>query len=338
MFTEAIENILGDQCTPAVIRAIENGGSASALWHALADAGFLELMTPEAAGGAGLGLDALFPIFVAFGRYAVPVPAAQSIAARALLLGCATPAPSGMITLSGCCQRTDDGAISACFTPFGAISDFALVNLDGDMLLLDCAKATRISTGVRGSLCATLRWSKQEIPASIAPSGEDVRLFSAAIHAASIAGAMEWMFDKTLAYCNDRTQFGKAIGKFQAVQHQLSVMAEQVAAAGVAAELAFSGTAGIPQRVPTAIAKSRTSMAVQLVAATAHALHGAIGITEEFDLQLYSRRLHEWRMAEGSEAYWNRIVGETLLAQAQTSVTDFVRAAINTLPAEEQVK
>ena len=108
MFTEAIEAILVDQCTPAAIRAIENGGTAAALWRALADNGFLELMASEAAGGAGLDLDAIFPIFVAFGRHAVPVPAAQSIAARALLRDVA--APEGMVTLVGHARREADGS------------------------------------------------------------------------------------------------------------------------------------------------------------------------------------------------------------------------------------
>ncbi|MES2264653.1 MAG: acyl-CoA dehydrogenase family protein [Pseudomonadota bacterium] len=355
MFTEAIENILADQCTPAAIRTIEGGGSPTALWNALAEAGFLELMTPEAKGGASLALDALFPICVAFGRHAVPVPAAQSIAARALLDGCATP-PAGMITLSGAGRREENGTLGAPLTAFGMLADFALVNLDGDMLLLDCAKAERIGTGVHHSLCATLRWPKAALPAPLARRGEQVRRFSAAIHAAAIAGAMEWMFGKTLEYCNDRAQFGKAIGKFQAVQHQLSVMAEQVAVAGISAELAFSGgfagtpdgtftgAANIPALLPAAIAKARASMAVSLVAATAHALHGAIGVTEEFDLQLYSRRLHEWRMAEGSETYWNGIVGEAVLAQAPATVSpvastiDFVRAALNHQPAQEQAQ
>ena len=96
----------------------------------------------------------------------------------------------------------------------------------------------------------------------------------------------------------------------------------------MAAELAFSGAGRVPARLATAIAKARTSMAVPLVASTAHALHGAIGVTEEFDLQLYTRRLHEWRMADGSETYWNSIVGEALLAQPQATVTDFARAAL----------
>ena len=45
------------------------------------------------------------------------------------------------------------------------------------------------------------------------------------------------------------------------------------------------------------------------VAATAHAVYGAIGISEEHDLQLFTRRLHEWRLADGSETYWNRLLG-----------------------------
>ncbi|MES1265711.1 MAG: acyl-CoA dehydrogenase family protein, partial [Variovorax sp.] len=153
-------------------------------------------------------------------------------------------------------------------------------------------------------------------------------VFSAALHAAAIAGAMERMFTMTLGYCNDRVQFGKAIGKFQAIQHQLSVMAEHVACAGVAAELAFKAGEKVPALLAAATAKARTSASVPLVASTAHALHGAIGVTEEFDLQLYSRRLHEWRMADGSEAYWNRIVGEAVLGHAAPSVLQFVMEEI----------
>jgi len=51
-------------------------------------------------------------------------------------------------------------------------------------------------------------------------------------------------------------------------------------------------------------------------------------VTEEYDLQLYTRRLHEWRMADGSEAYWNRLAGQALLAQPQTTITDFVRETL----------
>ena len=314
MFTEAIEAILVDQCTPAAIRAIESGGSATALWSALAQSGFLELMASEDAGGAGLDLDAIFPIFVAFGRHALPVPAAQSIAARALL-GSVAP-------------RVADGSVSASNVAFGTFADHALANIGGQLVVLDCARAQRTSTGIRGSLAASLRWSPDAVGTPVGDNGAQVAVFSAALHAAAIAGAMERMFSMTLGYCNDRVQFGKAIGKFQAIQHQLSVMAEHVACAGVAAELAFKAGEKVPAQLAAATAKARTSASVPLVASTAHALHGAIGVTEEFDLQLYSRRLHEWRMADGSETYWNRIVGETMLGHGAPSVLQFVMEEI----------
>lgn len=326
MFTEAIEAILVDQCTPAAIRAIENGGPPTALWGALAESGFLELMGSEEAGGAGLALDAVFPIFVALGRHAVPVPAAQSIAARALLGSVA--APQGMVTLAGHARRGADGSVSAGQVPFGAIADHVLANIDGQLVLLACAGAQRTATGIHGSLAASLRWAADAIGAPVGDNGAQVAVFSAALHAAAIAGAMERLFAMTLGYCNDRVQFGKAIGRFQAVQHQLSVMAEHVACAGVAAELAFRPGEQVPALLAAATAKARTSASVPLVASTAHALHGAIGVTEEFDLQLYSRRLHEWRMADGSEAYWNRVVGDALLGRAAPSVLQFVREDI----------
>jgi hypothetical protein len=57
----------------------------------------------------------------------------------------------------------------------------------------------------------------------------------------------------------------------------------------------------------------------------AHALHGAIGIAEEYDLQLLTRRLHEWSMAHGSEAHWNAWIGNSVLA-SDASIADFVRS------------
>lgn len=325
MFTEAIEKILTDLCTPELIRAVERGDDGAALWRALEQGGFLELLTPEASGGAGLSLEALLPIFTAFGRHGLPLPAAQSIAARALLRRCPQVVPNGVLTLAGTAQRDAEGGVCAHRVAYGLLADFALVNLAGELFLLDCRLAQRTPSGVHHSQCATLHWRKESAGQALGANGEEVRLFNAAIHAAAIAGAMEYVLDVTLHYCNDRVQFAKAIGKFQAVQHQLSVMAEQVAAARIAAQLAFTGDAAIPALIPTAMAKARTSMAVPMVVATAHALFGAIGVTEELDLQLFTRRLHEWRISEGSEHYWNRLVGQALLSQAEGSACEFVR-------------
>jgi len=324
MFAQAIEDILQDQCTPAVVRAIEAGGSTAALWQALQGAGFLELLASEDAGGAGLPLADLFPILCSFGRYTVPVPVAQTIVARALL-GSQFAMPSGMITLGAALRREAGGAIVCSFTPYGMLADFVLAQ-DGDaLLLLHCAAAQREASGVHGSLTATLRWSDARVATHVPGAGPLLPTFAAALHAALLSGAMTRVFEMTLKHCNDRIQFGKTLGKFQAVQHQLSVMAEHVAAASMAAEAAFHTDAAAPSLLAAAMAKSRTSEAAVLVASIAHALHGAIGIAEEYDLQLLTRRLHEWRMAHGSEAHWNVLIGQRVLA-ADVSIVDFVRS------------
>lgn len=323
MFAEAIEDILKNQCTPAAVRTIEGGGSPAALWEAVADAGFLELLAAEADGGAALSLAELFPILSCLGRYTVPVPLAQTIVARALL-DAQLPVPAGMITLAPAFRREADGTVSCPLTPHGMLADFVLAS-DGDaLLLLPCAAAKRQGTGVKHNLTATLTWPDASSAMSAPRGGHMLAAFAAALHAALLSGAMNRVFDMTLQYCNDRVQFGKSLGKFQAVQHQLSVMAEHTAAASIAAEAAFQGEGKTPSLMASAIAKSRTSEAAVLVAATAHALHGAIGVTEEYDLQLLTRRLHEWRMAHGSEAYWNTLVGQQVLA-SELSLSDFVR-------------
>jgi alkylation response protein AidB-like acyl-CoA dehydrogenase len=328
MFTEAIQAILEDQFTPAAIRAIEAGGSAATPWAALADAGFLELLATEADGGAGLGLADLFPILLSIGHHAVPVPLAQSIAARALLGRAGVPAPAGMITLAQYSQREADGALTCAYTPFGTMADFVVAGSDAGAVLLDCAGAERAGTGVHGSQAATLRWpagyAGQPLPGV---SAAQVQEWGAALHAALIAGAAARVGTMTLQYCQDRSQFGKTIGKYQAIQHQLAVMTEWIAAATVAAELAFTGDASQPARLPVAIAKARASEAAQSIAATAHGLHGAIGITEEYDLQLLTRRLHEWRAMHGSEGYWNGVVGEAVLAGGG-EIVGFVRELV----------
>ncbi len=324
MFAEAIEDILKDQCTPAAVRAIEAGGSPAALWQAVAGAGFLELLAPESEGGAGLPLPELFPILSCFGRYTVPLPMAQTIVARALLAS-QVAMPAGMVTLAAAFRREADGSITCPLTPYGMLADFVLAHDDDALLLLPCTAARRQGTGVHRSLTATLTWPNARSAVSAARGGAMLPAFGAALHAALLSGAMNRVFEMTLQYCNDRMQFGKSLGKFQAVQHQLSVMAEHTVAASIAAEAAFQGSGKTPSLLAAAMAKSRTSEAAVLLASTAHALHGAIGVTEEYDLQLLTRRLHEWRMAHGSEAYWNRVVGEQVLA-GSLPLSDFVRS------------
>ncbi|WP_265411523.1 acyl-CoA dehydrogenase family protein, partial [Escherichia coli] len=82
--------------------------------------------------------------------------------------------------------------------------------------------------------------------------------------------------------------------------------AEYVAAARMAAQIACSAAGAMPDRMQAAIGKFNASDAVVPVTSIAHAVHGAIGVTEEYELQRYTRRLHAWRVADGSDRYWAR--------------------------------
>lgn len=325
MFAEAIEDILRDQCTPAVVRAIEAGADPLPLWQAIAKAGFLDLLRSEEEGGAGLPLPELYAVIAQFGRYAVPLPLAEAIAARALVAP-GVALPEGLLAIAPALLRRADGSLQAPLVPFGTIAQHVLAADGNRLVLLSCADAQRVPTGIAHSQTATLVWHNERGLERLAGDATSLAPFAAASYAAMLAGAQTRVFEMTLQYCNERSQFGRTLGKFQAIQHQMAVMAELVAAASIAAEGAFQAESRVPRLLPAAMAKARASEAAPEVANTAHALHGAIGVTEEFDLQLYTRRLHEMRIAHGSESHWNRIVGEQVLAGTGT-LAEFVRTA-----------
>ena len=104
-------------------------------------------------------------------------------------------------------------------------------------------------------------------------------------------GIARRVLDMTVEYLKTRTQFGRAIGSFQAMQHHAADMATDVEGCRQLTYLAASALArGLPADAEVAMAKAWTSDAVGRVCALAHQCHGAIGFTMEHDLQLYTRR------------------------------------------------
>lgn len=308
-FLEPFERMLGDVSTPAAVRAIEQGGAVDAMWRAFAESGFLDALVPEDRGGAGLTLADIHPLWMALGRRAVPLPVGETMIARALL----DNAPDGPIALAIAEPGRD------VVVPFGLAAAHVLIESGGGLHL---AAASRAPTGAAASLAARMRWNDLPSPDAVTPAG-GLRPLAAILRAALIAGAAGRVTEMTAAYANERVQFGKPIGRQQALQQQMAVMAEEMVAARIASQLGCAG-AFPPLPAAAATAKSIASRAAARVAATAHAVHGAIGISEEHDLQLFTRRLHEWRLADGSESYWNGLLGAARLASDMRSV-DFVR-------------
>lgn len=324
LLAESFDRFLAGCCAPAVVREVERTHQARALWAELQSSGYLDLLLAEASGGAGLGLRDAFPILLACGRQALPVPMAATMWLRGALAQAGLAAPQGPLSIASQCARGADASIRCQGVPFGALADWVLV-VDGVTgVLLPVAQGQRQLTGVHGSLQAHVSWSSIPADALRLAMPSSALAVGALLTATTMAGAMLRVLEATLAYANDRAQFGKAIGKFQAVQQQLSVMAEQVFAARMAAEMGCAAAGIAVQPLRAAVAKARASEAAEKVVAIAHAVHGAIGITAEFDLQLHTRRLQEWRADFGSPAFWHAQLGSALLAAPGVSTLAFM--------------
>lgn len=151
-------------------------------------------------------------------------------------------------------------------------------------------------------------------------STDALTALGAFIRAAQMAGAMQAVLDMTLAYTAERQQFGRPLAKFQAIQHHVSNMACETAAAAAAVELAAETLDSDPELAGPAIdaiatAKLRCGSAASIVAAAGHQAHGALGFTREYALGRFTRRLWQWQDEYGSETEWAVRLGRNVLAE-----------------------
>ena len=329
VYADALEKILVTHCTPKVVREIESNLRPGALWSTLCESGFPDALVPEANGGAGLRLDDVFSMLLACGSNALPVPLGFTMFARAFMTEAGIEAPPDPITVATA-QPDQSGEIRCQAVVCGMVATWVLVDLGAKVVLLPASEATRERAGTEGSLAANMRWDGM-VDIKPIPTNVELRITAAALVAAEMAGALGELLKRSVAHANDRKQFGKSIGKFQAIQQQLSAAAEQVFAAHIAAEqgcrTAVSSSSFVAAPMGAAAAKARCSESVMSVTSVAHGVHGAIGVTQDFDLQLFARRLHEWRQAFGGEVYWHRRLGSALLSR-NYSTLDFIRSQI----------
>ncbi len=310
----ALRRHLAGLVTPEVIRAIEGGASGSDLWRSLDESGFADAMLAESAGGAGIDLAQAFPLIALAGEFCVPLPFAETIMARGMLAAQGATVPAGAAIVL---------APLSAVIPGGRFARHALVDRAGVPTLVTATAAGEDIFGTGGATVI----EQGDTLAVLAPAPDAVLLAAAAVAAGLMAGAMARVLEMSLRYASERQQFGRSLGKFQAIQQQLAVLAEQVLSAQVAARNAFVDMTFDPIRV--AAAKCRANEAAGTACNIAHAIHGAIGVTAEFDLQLYTRRIKQWQLAFGSESYWGARLGRARIASGLTMTSDFLRLHLN---------
>ena len=177
--------------------------------------------------------------------------------------------------------------------------------------------------GLGGGQFARVTFDGVEVDAPLFDDGAGLEPITRAIDHGTVAlcaealGLMTRMLSLTANYLQTRQQFGKAIGTFQALQHRFAdmvVAAEQSRSATYMAAAALAGDDAISRQQEVSAAKSMVCRHGRAVLEAAIQLHGGIGITDEYELSRYVRRMleiektwgdafdHEARFGELTEA------------------------------------
>ena len=327
---EQADRLFRGEVTRERMAAADGGEWPSAIAEAIERAGLALALVPEAQGGVGLPpVDAL-RLIRRSGYHTLPLPLAETMIAAALwsqvsgatVTGTMSLAPAGVADAIGIARSAGDYVLQgwAQRIPWGAQVDHVLIyardatgcghlallprgaaparphrnlaNEPRDMLLLDDITLPKAAVRPAPPACA-----------------EGLIIFGALVRAQQMVGAMERCLDYAVAYAMERRQFGRPIGKFQAVQHMLADAAGQYAAAAAAAELAAEAYGNTDFAFAVAIAKARVGEAAGKVAEVCHQVHGAMGFTQEHPLHFATRRLWSWRDEFGHETFWQERIG-----------------------------
>ncbi len=132
---------------------------------------------------------------------------------------------------------------------------------------------------------------------------------------AQLVGLARKLLDLAVYHVSVREQFGRPLGTFQAVQHQLADVAVGIEfAEPVVARAACSLAAAAPSAArDVAMAKVFASQAAEQAAYSGLQVHGAIGYTREHDFHLYALRAWALALAHGDARLHRHRVADDLL-------------------------
>lgn len=138
---------------------------------------------------------------------------------------------------------------------------------------------------------------------------------AAVLRAAQIQGAAERLLELSVEYAERRTQFGQAIGRYQAVQYLCSDIAINGHLTSLMVRYAAGLLdAGLPAGKAVSEAKAQASLTARLAPERAHAVHAGVAFILDFDVQLFTRRCRHWELDLGDERYHRERIAAALAA------------------------
>jgi len=347
---QGVRLVLDSECTTDALRAFEladrpgRAGQAHNRWAVLAELGAPALVVPAASDGLGLSDVDLVLVLEEAGRACLPEPLLETAALAAPTLAALAPEPVASAALAALVHDDAVFGVGGIDVTAAGVTSSSVVTADGtlrtprvvgardaDVLLLaardddsgwqlhavpaaSCTAEPMPALSSSRDL-ATVHWplSADTLLAYGVAAEAAVSLLAdraAAGTAALLVGLADRMIVLSADYAKERHQFGKPIGSFQAVKHQL-------ADARVALEFARPATYRAAWSLATAqpslshdasMAKAMASDAADLAARVALQVHGAIGYTWECDLHFFLKRTWALSRAWGDAATHRRLV------------------------------
>jgi alkylation response protein AidB-like acyl-CoA dehydrogenase len=307
LFQQSVRDFLTNEVTPERIRASweSDSGRDDALWGQLAELGLTGMTVPEEHGGLGMSELDFVLLAQECGYVALPEPLVHVVLVAVPML------------------REIGGEMAAQWLPKIAAGDArVVVGLEQNLVVEDAHIADLLLLQRDDTLLAatpdqvTLQHNESIDPSrklfsvdvattatTVSNGDQAASLFANALNrgalgaAAQALGLAQRMIDLTVRYTSERQQFGKPIGSFQAVKHQLANVAVALEYAKAPTHRAAYAIAVQQEIAAHAVSHSKlvACAAANLAAKNCHQAHGAMGYTWEMDLHIYMKKA--WALA-----------------------------------------
>ncbi|WP_165977532.1 acyl-CoA dehydrogenase family protein, partial [Nonomuraea diastatica] len=210
-----VRDVLRAHCPPAALRT----GRRPA-WKQLAGLGFFGLLLPAESGGLGLSLADVLPALEETGRACLPGPVVETAVVAAYL-------PAGLPELASGAVCVSVLPPGQAYAPDADLADLLVVARAGGWHLVR-KESVRLAARPGVDPCRPLYEVGFDVSEELGGAVEPAMLGATVATAAQLIGVARELLAVTVAYARARTQFGAAIGSFQAVKHQLADVAVAV--------------------------------------------------------------------------------------------------------------
>jgi alkylation response protein AidB-like acyl-CoA dehydrogenase len=195
---------------------------------------------------------------------------------------------------------------------------------DGISLFIVDSKAPGITHNVLRTIASDkqseIKFENVRVPASnlMGAEGQGWAAFkkiankATVIECAYLVGLSQQDFDISVNYAKERVQFGRPIGSFQAIQHKAADMVTDVDGSRyIMYKAAWAVAEGEPDADEQVhMAKAWISEASRRVVAHGQQIHGGIGFTKDYKIQLFFRRQKAAELAWGDADYHRELVAQ----------------------------